>query len=105
MQLFAFLTAILNVKLEECAVNQPLHVMVIVIRSMLLKIIEVFTNIAPLKNTLASVVSQKKRVVFFFAKRTFFVFFNLNKKTKKNGKREIFLAFCYTRMFNITDIF
>ena len=51
MQLFAFLAAILNVKLEECAVNQLLHVTAIVIGSMLLKIIEVFPNNTPQKNS------------------------------------------------------
>ena len=52
MQVFAFLTAILNVKLEECTVNKLLHVRAIIIGSMLLKITEVFLNIAPPENTL-----------------------------------------------------
>ena len=51
MQPFAFLAAILNVKLEEFPVNQPSNVKAIVSESMLLKIIEVFPNIAPHKNS------------------------------------------------------
>ena len=55
MRLFAFLAAILNLKLEESfeerVVNQLLLPMVIVIGSMLLKRIEVFPSKLPPKNT------------------------------------------------------
>ena len=51
MQILAFLAAILNVKLEKRALNQLLDFSVIVIGSMLLKIPEVFPNIAHPKDT------------------------------------------------------
>ena len=54
MQLFAFLAAILKLKLEEtfeeCVVNQLIQSMAIVIGNMLLKRTEVFQSMLPQKN-------------------------------------------------------
>ena len=52
MQRFVLLAAILNVKLEECAVNQFLRGTAIVIGSTLLKMIKIFSNIEPSKELL-----------------------------------------------------
>ena len=49
---FHFPSAFFECEFEECAMKQLLHLTVIVIGSMLLKIIQVFPNIAPLKNTI-----------------------------------------------------
>ena len=66
LQLFAFLAAILNLKLEktfeECVVNQLSQPMAMVIGSMLLKQIEVFPSILPPKEHLACYSTWKEKI-------------------------------------------